>query len=105
MHILNSLKIGGTPLKDKDHRWMYEKLEGRAYKWRDIGRAIGFSEAEMGNIQSNPILLLQSPPKSYLREMLSQWLLWAPGDKRGSTGYASKELLRAALLRANLGEL
>ena len=59
----------------------------------------------MDNIQSNPMLLTQSAPKSYLREMLSQWLQWAPGDWRGSTGYASKESLRAALLRANLGQL
>jgi type II secretory pathway component PulM len=59
----------------------------------------------MNNIQSNPMLLTQSAPKSYLREMLSQWLQWAPGDGRGSTVYASKESIRAALLRANLGQL
>ena len=59
----------------------------------------------MDNIQSNPMLLTQSAPKSYLREMLSQWLQWAPGDGRGSIGYASKESLRAALLKANLGQL
>ena len=51
------------------------------------------------------MLLTQSPPESYLREMLSQWLQWAPGDGRGSTGFATRELLRAALLRANLGQL
>ena len=59
----------------------------------------------MDNIQSNLVLLTQSPPKSFLREMLSQWLQWAPGDGRGSTGYATKESLHAALLRANLGQL
>ena len=59
----------------------------------------------MDNIQSNPMLLTQSAPKSYLREMLSQWLQWTPGDGRGSTGYASKKSLRAALLKANLGQL
>ena len=44
-------------------------------------------------------------PQSWLGAMLSQWLQWAPGDGRGSTGNASKESLRAALLRANLGQL
>ena len=39
----------------------------------------------MDNIQNNPMLLTQSAPKSYLREMLSLWLQWAPGDRRGST--------------------
>ena len=35
--------------------------------------------------------------------MLSQWLQWTPGDGRGSTGYATRESLHAALLKANLG--
>ena len=59
----------------------------------------------MDIIQSNPMLLTQSPPKSYLRELLSQWLQWAPGDGRGSTGFATRESLRTALLKANLGQL
>ena len=50
-------------------------------------------------------MLLMEAPQSWLGAMLSQWLQWAPGDGRGSTGYASKESLQAALLRANLGQL
>ena len=97
--------IDGTRLSDNDHGYMYDKLEDKAARWRDIGRALGFKEGEMCNIQSNPMLLTQSAPKSYLREMLTQWLQWAPGDGRGSTSYATKESLRAALLKANLGQL
>ena len=59
----------------------------------------------MDNIQSNPMLMMQGPPGSYLGEMLSQWLQWAHGDGRGSEGFATKESLRAALLSVNLGEL
>ena len=59
----------------------------------------------MNNIQSNPMLLTQSAPKSYLGEMLTQWLEWAPGDGRGSVGFASRDSLHAALLMANLGQL
>jgi hypothetical protein len=51
------------------------------------------------------MLMIQTPPNSYLREMLSQWLQWAPGDGRGSTGFATRGSLRAALLKANLGQL
>ena len=58
----------------------------------------------MDNIQSDPVLI-QSAPKSYLKKLLSQWLQWAPGDRHGSKGYATMESLRAALLRANLGQL
>ena len=50
-------------------------------------------------------MLLMQAPESFLSEMLSQWLQWAPGDGRGSTGFATRESLRAALLRANLGQL
>jgi hypothetical protein len=50
-------------------------------------------------------MLLMQAPESYLGAMLSQWLQWAPGDGRGSTGFATRESLHAALLRANLGQL
>jgi hypothetical protein len=46
-----------------NHSWIYEKLEDRAANWRDIGRAIGFKQGEMDNIQSDPMLLIQSAPK------------------------------------------
>ena len=58
----------------------------------------------MNNIRSNPTLTV-SAPNSYLEEMLTQWLEWAPGDERGSTGFATKKALRLALLKANLGQL
>ena len=96
--------IAATGLSGDDHADIYYKLEGHATKWRDIGRALGFTEGEMDNIQSRP-LLMQLAPNSWLGEMLTQWLEWAPGDGRGSTGFATKETLRVALLKANLGQL
>ena len=92
----------GTRLHDKDHTDIYNKLQERAAKWRDIGKALGFKEGEMDNIQCRP-MLSHSAPNSWLGEMLTQWLQWAPGDGRGSTSFATKETLRAALLKANLG--
>ncbi len=79
-------------------------METHAFRWRDIGRALGFTENEMNLIESNHSLLRESP-KSYLREMLSQWLEWGPGDLRGSKNYATRESLHAALLQANLAQL
>ena len=58
----------------------------------------------MENIQSHPALFMQGQ-EGFLREILSQWLQWAPGDGRGSEGFATRESLRAALLEANLGDL
>ena len=91
-------------LKQLDHSAIYYKLENYAYAWRDIGRALGFTENEMKMIESNDSLLRESP-KSYLREMLSQWLEWDCGDSRGSEGYATRESLHDALLQTNLGQL
>lgn len=78
-------------------------MKDHAAKWRDIGTALGFKEGELENIQANLVLMTQSPPLSYLRQMVSQWLQWAPGDGRGSKGFATKESLIAALLKADLG--
>ena len=55
-------------------------------------------------IEMRPMLLKEAP-QSWLREMLSQWLQWAPGDRRGSTSFATKESLRTALFNANLGQV
>ena len=93
-----------TRFNDADHSSIYSKLKGKAANWKDIGEALGFKEGEMNNIESRPKLYMQAP-ESFLREMLSQWLQWAPGDGRGSKGFATRESLRAALLEANLGDL
>ena len=50
-------------------------------------------------------MLFTQAPGSYLSEMLTQWLQWAPGDGRGSKGFATKESLYDALLKINLGRL
>ena len=96
-----------TRLTNINHDDVYTKLQAHASKWREIGGALGFSQPEMDTIQSNPMLLIESPPppKSYLRELLNQWLEWAPRDARGSTGVATKQSLQTALLKVNLGQL
>ena len=98
------LLLACTRLTEPDYHTIYDKLEGHAYRWRDIGRELGFTEGEMDNIQDCP-LLLQQAPDSWLGKMLTQWLQWAPGDRRGSTGCATIKSLCAALLKANLGQL
>ena len=94
-----------TYLNSSNHVEIRSGLEEHAAKWRAIGGALGFSEGELDNIQADLTLITQSPPMSYLKKMVSQWLQWAPGDGRGSTDYATKESLTDALLKVNLGEL
>ena len=91
-------------MNDDDHYSIYNKLKGKAAKWRVIGKELGFKEGEMDNIQSQPTLFIRGL-EGYLSEMLSQWLQRAPGDGRGSKDFATKESLEAAILKANLGKL
>ena len=67
--------------------------------------ALGFLKNELDNIESNPVLLTQSPPKSWLSEMISQWIQWSPGDARGSKDSASLKSLKEALLAISLARL
>lgn len=84
---------------------IYSKLTPYADKWKELGTALGFKDTELELIQSNPMLLLQSPPMSYLRKMLSQWLQWGPRDGRGSTDFANTVVLQKALLSIGLASV
>ena len=89
-------------LRDKDHNIIYPKLALHAGQWKELGTALGFKDAELELIQANPMLFVQSPPQSYLRKMLSQWLQWGRGDGRGSPDFANSLALQKALLSINL---
>ena len=102
-----STEQGGVPvtrLSERNRLDIYSKLKLHATKWREIGEALGFYEGELNNIQSRPALFFTAP-ESYLREMLAEWHQWAPGDRRGSQGFATRDSLRTALLAVNLGVL
>ena len=42
-----------------------------------MGGALGFSDSDLTIIQNSPMLIPEGPT-GYFREMLSQWLKWAP---------------------------
>ena len=52
-------------------------MKAAAAEWKVIGDALGFLDSDLSIIQRNPILI-QEGPMGYFREMLSQWLKWAP---------------------------
>ena len=94
--------VSETKLSDGHFPLIYEKLRRHASNWQDIGTGLRFTSSELKNVQSQPVLL-NGAPYSYLWEMLSQWLQWAPGDARGSTEYATLEALKSAVDKAGLG--
>ena len=46
-------------------------------QWRTIGGSLGFLDSDLNIIQHSPLLIPEGTP-GYFREMLSQWLKWAP---------------------------
>ena len=78
------------------------QLSNCAANWREIGTHLGFQQGELNNILAKP-LLLSGAPQSWLSDLLSQWMEWAPGDSRGSTKYATLEDLKSAVSKAGFG--
>ena len=100
--------VTATPFAEEKHKLseshlpeLLSKLNDHACSWRDIGMHLGFRKGELDNIAANQLLLSESP-KSWLKEMLSKWLQWAPGDSRGSNAFASMESLKCALDKSGL---
>ena len=90
-----------SKLSEQNHSKLYQELVKHSHMWKDIGTHLGFLPSELDNIQARPALW-NTAPKSWLREMLAEWLKWAPGDERGSTNIATVEELRNALDKAGL---
>ena len=94
-------KLIGQGLGFRSTKWKLigQGLGFRSTKWKLIGQGLGFRSTELSSIESAPLLLASS----HLIAMLENWLQWAPGDARGSTGYATLRSLKSAVDRAGLG--
>ena len=66
-------------------------------QWKNLGLQLGFTTEELDRISSKKL--------DGLSEVLQQWVKWYPGDKRGSTNFASYTGLQNALVKAGLGEV
>ena len=91
-----------TRLEKEHHAQLFEQLSRCAAKWRIIGIYLGFHDDELHIIAAMPSLFHEGTG-GYLREMLSNFLEWAPGDQRGSKQYATLEALKTAVDKAGLG--
>ena len=91
---------GGIQLSDDNLPHLLDQLNVHAAKWRMIGTNLGFRAGELDSIQSMPTLIMQAPA-SYLNELLTQWLQWAP-DPASKRNYATFGALQSAVRRAGL---
>ena len=64
-------------LKGSDLPIILDLLKPVAPKWKTLGLSLGFLDNELAIIESAPLLIPEGVP-GYFREMLSQWLRWAP---------------------------
>jgi len=69
--------LGGVILTEKDLYGLTHTLRAAAPKWRVIGGTLGILDSDLTIIQHTPPLVQEGPP-AFFREMLTQWLKWAP---------------------------
>ena len=66
--------------------------------WKSLGSELGFSTEELDAID-------HANPQNQFKVLLGQWLEWYPGDRRGSTSFATYTALKSALMKAGLGDV
>ena len=71
-------------LSEKDLHILTEILRPATPQWKRVGLALGFLDYELTTIQQKPLLIPEGSP-GYFREMLSQWLKWAPPNHPSPT--------------------
>ena len=82
-----------TRLGEGDVPKLMTILSKYAYKWQEIGIALGFTVHELKSISSQQVLIPNSP-NSFLLEMLNGWVNW-PNEAHSSL--ATVEALETAL--------
>ena len=70
-------------------------LKSAAAKWKQIGLNLRFLSSELTIIERKP-MLLQEGDTDYFREMLTQWLKWAPPNHPWPTLEALSSALQNA---------
>ena len=72
-----SLDGGDIILTEKDLAILLDTLKPATPHWKTVGLALGFLDHELTIIECTPLLIPEGLT-GYSREMLSQWLKWAP---------------------------
>ena len=84
---------GARVYAEKHIAYLMDMLTDHASDWKTIGCYLGFSQGQLKNIESNPMLITKAPV-SFLNELLTQWL---------QLGNATLQDLKFALNKTGLG--
>ena len=60
-------------LRDTDIGAIMRCIDDYVYKWKDISAELGFTPAQLTQIESMP-LLVTGAPRSWMEMMLGQWI-------------------------------
>ena len=94
-HQTEKPKAQRTCLSEADHySILFKQLENHSAKWKTIGRCLGFQPSKLDIIQAKPSLF-DCAPKSWLEELLVQWLRFED---------ATLDTLKSTLYDAGLGQ-
>ena len=64
-------------MKESDLSILLDLLKPVTPQWKTLGLSLGFLDNELTTIECKPLLITEGV-NGYFREMLSQWLRWAP---------------------------
>ena len=84
--------VGNTRLQQDHCSLLCEQLRPCAPKWKEIAQSLQFTLREIESIAS-------------IDNVIERWLLWFPGDVRGSKDYATLEQLQQAVDMAGYSAL
>ena len=82
-------------LSEQDLYILTEIMRPATPQWRTIGGSLGFLDSDLSIIQHSPLLIPEGTP-GYFREMLSQWLKWAPPNHPQPTLKALSDALQSS---------
>ena len=71
-------------LAEQDLCILTEILRPAAPQWKTVGLDLGFLDHDLTITEHKPLLIPEGPP-GYFREILSQWLKWAPPNHSSPT--------------------
>lgn len=75
---------GDVILTEQDLHILTKILRPAAPQWKAVGLAIGFPNHELAILECNPLLISEGVT-GFFRDMLSQWLKWAPPNHPSPT--------------------
>ena len=93
-----------TRVNNSHHEHLCKQLRPCAAIWDDIAKYLGFEANEIDNIRADPLAQI-NVPGSFMDTIVAKWSLWAPGDYRGSTDFATLEALKTAVDKAGAADI